>query len=322
MRRNELLVIALSLFCGLLLVSSRAQAQTVGSDGAQTSAAATASSDIFVRALYRHMPVLRYDTGEDFFPVRVESITNNVGNKLLRANGATIAERERGGRGLNAGYLRGISKHTYPNGDAILESDKLDERGDDVDEYMRDARQFQSSRVYGDRIYGRVVRLRDREGRTTGAWLQYWFFYYYNNFPGQVVDTGDHEGDWEMIQVKVDAQGKPLSAVYAHHNSASKCAWTGLRRSGSRPIVFVARGSHASYPRTGQHGQDVFNDGEQRRTVRRLIRVGTNSPQWLNWPGKWGSSGSPQGPKFQGDKWSDPEAFFAGADADDECRAH
>jgi hypothetical protein len=336
--RSKVLLTVLSVIYGLLACPHSGKAQTSNTERTQSSAAVappvptpSPTPDIFVRALYRHKPVLRYDSGERFFPIRVQAITNNVGNKLLRANGAEIAERRPGGAGLNIRYLRGINKGVYPNGYVIFDDDKLDEKGNDVDEYLRDANKYRDG-PYGDRIYGRIVRRYDNDGQITGAWLQYWFFYYYNNFPGQVINAGDHEGDWEMIQIKVDAKGIPHVAVYAHHKQASKCLWDGLIRIGandSRPVVFVARGSHASYPRTGARGTDHFVDGEQKRPVRGLIRIGSSTPQWLNWPGQWGSSDgsgffgepSPGGPKTQGDKWGDPEAFFASAEPDERCIA-
>ena len=261
---------------------------------------------------------MRFDSGEDFFPVSVRAITNNVGNRLLRGNDALIAERRSGGRGLTIRYLRGTNR-VYPNGDAILASDKLDERGGDPDQAAReDARRFQNSPRYGDRIYGRIVYLRDGD-EIKGAWLQYWFFYYYNDFPR--VDVGDHEGDWEMIQVRVNSDARPTSAVYAQHRGASRCGWSDVRKRGSRPIVYVALGSHASYFRPGPQGQDRDNDGEQGRRVRGLIRIGTRSPQWLNWPGHWGNSGSsPGGPRSQGAKFTDADRFGNEAEPEEDCQ--
>lgn len=322
MRRFTGLLLALLLipvlFVGLLPLN----ASPAAAEQAQNQAAAARQLDTYDKALLRHVPVLKFDSDEEFFPVRVQAITSNVGNQLQRANGATLAERASGRRGLTIGYLRGTNKVVYPNGDTILESDQLDERGSDPDDIEKDARQFQSSPKYRDRIYGRVVR----NPNGGGAWLQYWFFYYYNDFPR--VNSGDHEGDFEMIQVKVSADGEPLAAVYAQHNKSSKCGWNYVQRRGSRPVVFVARGSHASYFRSGLHGQDLDNDGERERPVRGLIRIGNNSPQWLNWPGYWGASkaslpviesDSPRGPKYQGQKWRDPEAFYEDSELDRAC---
>ncbi len=53
-------------------------------------------------------------------------------------------------------------------------------------------------RQLGDRpplAYARVVREPDR----TGLALQYWYFYYFNDW------NNPHEGDWEMVQVGLGA---------------------------------------------------------------------------------------------------------------------
>ncbi len=285
---------------------------------ARTAGATQSAADkrAFSRALVRHVPVLRFDSGEDFFPLRVSAITNNVGNRLVRENGAEIAERRPDGRGLNSRYLRRPTR-PYPNGDAIRSGDRVDERGGDPDDHIRaDARRLQNNPRFGDRVYGRLVYVREGD-EIVGAWLQYWFFYYHNDFPR--LDAGDHEGDWEMVQVRLNADAEPIRATYSQHTGESKCRWSSVEKRRSRPVVYVALGSHASYFRAGGHRQDRDNDGEQTRRIRGLTRIGSKSPEWLNWPGHFGHSG-PEGPKIQGgDKWHDPERFDARADWDGDC---
>jgi hypothetical protein len=83
-------------------------------------------------------------------------------------------------------------------------------------------------------------------GRVAGPWLQYWLFYAHNAQDRGVVQTGRHAGDWEMVQVRLDA-GRPVEAVYSQHSGAERCGWADVRRSGTHPLVYVANGSHASY---------------------------------------------------------------------------
>ena len=73
---------------------------------------------------------------------------------------------------------------------------------------------------YGDRVYGRAVT---SGGKT---WLQYWLFSYYN--PQNVLGFGVHEGDWEFIQVGLDADGAPDVATYAQHDGGERCAWSSV----------------------------------------------------------------------------------------------
>ena len=66
-----------------------------------------------------------------------------------------------------------------------------------------------------------------------------------------IVRTGRHAGDWEMVQVRSDAAGRPVEAVYAQHSGAERCPWSAVEKRGGRPVVYVAHGSHAAYFRPG-----------------------------------------------------------------------
>src|SRR5207248_2890580 len=80
--------------------------------------------------------------------------------------------------------------------------------------------------------------------------LQYWFFYYFNNF------NDKHEADWEGVQLLFDAgsarqalHAEPVEAGYAQHEGGEQADWDSgkLEKVGSHPIVYSAAGSHASY---------------------------------------------------------------------------
>lgn len=178
-------------------------------------------------------------------------------------------------------------------------------------------------------VYGRVAP--SREG---GAWLQYWFFY-----PGQdqdrgIVRTGRHAGDWEMVQYRLDPGGHPVEAVYAQHSGAERCPWQTVRRRGGRPLIYVSRGSHASYLRPGIRDRtwpDPNDEANGRGRVLgpRLVRITESSPRWMRWPGRWGGArarwwvppeqDSPFGPAFQEQgRWSDPGGWARAART---CRA-
>src|SRR3954470_7761955 len=83
-------------------------------------------------------------------------------------------------------------------------------------------------------------------GRVAGSWLQYWLFYAQNGQDRGVLRTGRHAGDWEMVQVRMEA-GRPVEAVYSQHSGAERCGWGDVRLDSGHPVVFVANGSHASY---------------------------------------------------------------------------
>jgi hypothetical protein len=80
--------------------------------------------------------------------------------------------------------------------------------------------------------------------------LQYWFFWYHN--PAK----NDHEGDWEFIQLLFDVgsvdealQTPPSEVGYAQHTGGERSSWDDpkLEKDGVRPVVYPAKGSHATY---------------------------------------------------------------------------
>jgi hypothetical protein len=81
--------------------------------------------------------------------------------------------------------------------------------------------------------------------------LQYWLFYPFNPYSPEVPPNPDfaqmHEGDWELVTVITDAAGKPLTAGYSRHCAGARREWAKVEKRGSRPVVYVALGSHANY---------------------------------------------------------------------------
>src|SRR5688572_8771294 len=97
-------------------------------------------------------------------------------------------------------------------------------------------------------------------GRRAGPWLQYWMLFASNSQDRGLLRTGRHEGDWEMVQLRLRTESasptgtggrRPVQAVFAQHSGAESCAFGWARRGGRRPVVHVARGSHAAYFVTG-----------------------------------------------------------------------
>ena len=183
-------------------------------------------------------------------------------------------------------------------------------------DYVLQAREMHRGDL-ADRMYGHAQPADDG-----GWWLQYWFFYLYNN--KAFLGIGLHEGDWEMVQVRIAPDGSPRAMAFAQHNHGQRCGWGLVQKRGDRPIVYVARGSQASFASAGRHDAPVVPDHADGKGPEiahaTLDLVDGEGPRWLGWPGRWGStkarnrleSNSPRGPAHQ-DKWSEPEAFH------DEC---
>jgi hypothetical protein len=110
--------------------------------------------------------------------------------------------------------------------------------------YERDGLRFAAGQE--NVAYARIVRDDDVDGLV----LQYWLFYYFNDWNNR------HEGDWELIQLHFDASNAgeamiegPERISLSQHSSGEVATWQDKKvaREGDRPVVYVARGSHANY---------------------------------------------------------------------------
>jgi hypothetical protein len=109
--------------------------------------------------------------------------------------------------------------------------------------------------------YGRVVR--------QGDWIavQYWFFYYFNDWRSGFFGANDHEADWEMVTVYCyeteDGEVRPAWAAYAchdYHGDDLRRRWDDaeeLEVVDGHPVVYAGAGSHASYFRPGEYLTEV-----------------------------------------------------------------
>jgi hypothetical protein len=159
--------------------------------------------------------------------------------------------------------------------------------------------------------------------------IQYWFFYPYN-------DQGvGHEADWEHITVRVTAEFTIREIFFSRHHeegvwlsveSPLDATFPGFyrRNEAGHPIVYSAKGSHASYEFAGTQDRpspkpnDEMKDGGKvwltwldLRIVGEIDRP-LSGQQWVQYTGLWGqrgedfepSSDGPPGPAFQG-RWHD-----------------
>ena len=293
----------------------------IGAGGLSSGALDNFSGGSLLSVLKQFAPELRLHSQEVYRPDSAATITDNYTatytNRLQLFDPATFpdfpvnasSDPFAPGETLSLNYLG----PSYPSGIAASTSDRIDEANDDR---SGDAQRMHAMPKYANRIYGRSVPLQDG-----GTLLQYWFFYYNN--PKTFVTIGDHEGDWEMIQVRLSAEGLATEATYAQHEQGERCSWESVERSASgRPLVYVAYESHASYFWAGDHliptffpYQYDFADGLGESISPSVVEVDALGPQWMQWPGQWGGAeSSPHAPPHQ-IKWSDPVGFEAGANS-------
>lgn len=262
--------------------------------------------------LRRYRPFLQYDSLESFRADPVSTICSFAAagrcNSLHRADGSLIASVEPGcGEArLDLDFLG----DSYPDGKPARRGDYLDECGGS---HAADALELRRRADDGDVVYGRARR--DGEGR---LWLQYWFFFYYDD--RGLLGLEQHEGDWELFQVRIDAEGHPDAATFVRYSGADTLGWDQVKLAGSEDgqvaVVHPARGSHAPLPRPGSFQAPAVpdhNDGRGPRVRPRLEPIGDDGPSWVLWPGRWGATrrreyfegDSPRGPR-EHPSWGDP----------------
>jgi hypothetical protein len=242
--------------------------------------------------LHRHIPVLRYDSQEPYFADAASEWSDNPGNQLRRADGTVIAAATPVGDQplLSLAFL---DTSDYPSGAAVAPDDRI---ADPSHDYVAQAQALHAQPQYANRVYGHWAT-----GSDNRLWLAYWFFYFYNdyNLIGPLIKAGLHEGDWEMVQLRLDAAGQePDLAVYAQHKHAEQRPWSKVERVGEQPIVYPARGSHACYFSAGVHWTGAWFDNAdgQRRGPPLGLQIMSDTKAadaWATWPGMWGGTEPP-----------------------------
>jgi hypothetical protein len=231
--------------------------------------------------LERYKPRLVYDSQEAYFADSAAVFTDSPTNNLRRANGAPIAAPPK----LSLDYL---GTTAYQDGQKVLQGDVI---GDTTRNYARNAKAIRDKAPrYRDRVYGHARK--DSKGR---LWLQYWLFYYYNDFQlvGSLLGGGRHEGDWELVQIRLGADDTPELVVGSQHKQAEAKSWAATAKDGDTPLIYIARGSHANYFSKGSQFTGTWfdqADGKGPRIDPTLEVVTDNAPSWLHWPGQWGDT--------------------------------
>jgi hypothetical protein len=171
-----------------------------------------------------------------------------------------------------------------------------------------------------------------REKGHSGFALQYWFFWYFNQF------NDLHEGDWEGMQITFEADDlptalheEPAEIILFQHAGGERASWTDgkVQKEGTHPVVYPAAGSHATfydsavYVENGQHGSGLGCDNTT-EPLRELKLTPTLMPNrvvskgqfaWTSYYGRWGErekgfNNGPTGPQTK-HQWKEPFAWMA-----------
>jgi hypothetical protein len=257
--------------------------------------------------LQRFMPKLSYDSLEAFFADHPLQLLVNSGTTLRRAPSGG-----RDGELLATAPSIELAWPKYAGGKDGKDTDVLGIKG-------RDYRtQYVALRKAHPELKNKLVARAVRDPDSGRLWLQYWLWYIYNDYH-LAFNAGLHEGDWEMVQLGMKGE-QPDVAVYAQHDQAERRDWSQVRKTDDgRPIVFSARGSHASYFEPGLYSTEAWYDvcdGARSASATELVILHEDSlPGWARWQGYWGDtkapvkrlfSDSPRGPIKQTEKWLHP----------------
>jgi hypothetical protein len=287
----------------------------------------------------RFRPWLRFDSGERWQPLNVDDLLDEGTHQFCRGAGNTHCTLIQ-----NHGAFDQMVKQTSELGA------HLNLKGSDVSQYRGpqtcSAPLLDCGTGPTSAIYFHVTESNDR------FYIDYWWFLRDNHFAIstplcfsnalQKADVCDeHEGDWEGVTVVTppDDPDHVAYVVYAAHKGAFRYAATSLQMVGvnkTRPVVYLANGSHAAYP-IACHREPCFEpiglaeaslldipegryDGG-RSWARNAddqcdldgagrCLLSLHDPPWTNWPGQWGDGceracggagevSSPQSPGLQ-----------------------
>ncbi len=228
-----------------------------------------------------HEPIFKFHSNEPYHPLAVESV-EEVGEGIAMPDGSRT---------------KGISLASLP------------------DDGLRMVLPTKPVGAEKKLQAGELARIGYRQAVEGGGldWVQYWLWYLYN--PKKFFVAGEHEGDWEFVQVGY-AGGVPVCMTSSQHKSGGSRWWWEIEQSDGRPIVYVARGSHANYfePRKAQTDLDDEADGAGLELDSIAWR---DFGSWASWPGRWGNSRgpgeSPESPGCQGTRWKAPHLYHAAA---------
>ena len=291
-----------------------------GAATAQPQAAAQRLAEAYAPiAMLREQRDPPCDTAEEQYqPTSVDTVLGNTSVTLTRYVPGKGLEDVK--KAPTARDIAGLGDDYYLN----LRGDPLGETCVYAKDFARMVRAGRAPKI----AYAHIAR----EAGQSGFALQYWFFWYFNQF------NDLHESDWEGMQLTFDADtpeealaDEPSEIILFQHAGGERAGWgdSKVQKDGSRPIVYPAAGSHATfydstvYVENGQHGSGLGcdNTSEPLREVRlRPVLLPDQASEsgrfkWLSYEGHWGEreksyNNGPTGPETK-TQWREPFSWMA-----------
>lgn len=147
------------------------------------------------------------------------------------------------------------------------------------------------------------------------TWIQYWLWYLYN--PKTYVGiVGEHEGDWEFVQVGYRDE-EPICMTVSQHHSGGRRLWKDIALRDGRPLIYVARDSHANFFHPTDEIEAIADDADGQGAPLDQLEWRDFGP-WASWNGMWGNSTgkgrSPDSPGRQAQRWYLPQSYYEAAE--------
>lgn len=268
--------------------------------------------------LKKYAPVLYFHAEEKIFPWGINSMLDNADLKKIRnERKAYMPLRPKDLSSNNGDQLYLDLRTIIPYHDGVTTSDIINK----------------TFKKYAFKVYGRRI---DPNSDPSHIFLQYWLFYPFNHW------YNDHEGDWEMIQIRYSKdRQEPDQLTTSHHHSGTVVKWNQVAKiKGTHPKIFVAKGGHGNWPTSGNHSVgkiwqivgifrdktsengmvlfpedivDIVSDKKQKYNLEDVSDEPRSS--WVYWNGRWGDTkvlfwGS-KGPESPGvhQQWKDPVSW-------------
>ncbi len=329
MKRSRLLVPITALLLALVLVPAAHAADVERLEKQVDELGVSAPESAAEELAEKYVPIteLREETDppcdtsqEQYQPTSVDTVLGNPDVILQHA-----AEGEEAGplvdvrRAPSAAEIAGLGAGWYLN----LEGHVLG----DTCVYARAFRKLLDEGKAPAVTYAHIAREKGHPGFA----LQYWFFWYFNQF------NDLHEGDWEGMQITFEADtpavalhGEPSEIILFQHAGGERADWEDgkVQKQGTHPIVYPAAGSHATfydsavYVENGQHGSGLGCDNTT-GPLRELKLAPILMPAapvskgpfaWTSYYGRWGErekgyNNGPTGPQTK-TVWREPFAWM------------
>ena len=225
---------------------------------------------VVVNPIATFAPKVHFTKGEKYYPMDQRKFIKRSSLRWAHDKAACDdhSEAPRGAIDMyrlgHGGYRHHEAQDVQADSGKCLHKDK---------EYRSDqaTRPYQSGKANAEKPEGFYLDLKDsyrdegvkpRNGLSVPVYVSYesekyityWFMYGYDNKGSSVNDVYfGHEGEWERIIVHLVADEEPSGTSYYQHNCPGEFyGWDKMIAkgflNGTHPMVFAAKGAHASYP--------------------------------------------------------------------------